>query len=335
MAVVTPMLETAGYKKGDRFAAIFMMGIGWAATAAFMITPIGHGSNVLLIEWVVRDIGYTITFARWMAIGIPVGLSIYLLVFGILRFGIRPDVSQFSASATDYVAEERAKLGPLSLEEKLAAGIFLGVVICWVLPGIAGSILPEASAYLTGLGYAVPALIGVGLLCTIRTKNKPLLSFSEWMKNMEWGAIMLIIAIMAVGAVIGDARTGIPELLTGIFTPVAKSAPFPVFLFISILWPGLQTNIMSNMVTAILVYTVMVPAAITAGIGNPAALGFAIFAATRSAFAFPSATVVTALVTGSGWVPVGFMLRWGLVTIIPIVLIIAFVCYPLAAAILN
>jgi len=335
MAVVTPMLEAAGYKKGDRFATVFMMGIAWATTAAFMITPIGHGSNVLLIEWVERDIGYAITFAKWIAIGIPVGLLIYMLVIGILRLGIRPDVSQFSASATEYVSKERDKLGKMTLEEKLAVGIFLGVVACWVLPGIVSDILPGVSTYLQEIGYAVPALIGVGLLCLIRTKDQPLLSFTEWMKNMEWGAIMLIIAIMAFGAVIGNPKTGISELLTNIFTPVARSAPFPVFLFVSILWAGFQTNIMSNMVTAILVYTIMVPAAIAAGVGNPAALGFSIFAVTRSAFAFPSATVVTALVTGSGWVPVGFMLRWGLVTIIPIVLIIAFICYPLATVIFK
>ncbi|MFC1991847.1 SLC13 family permease [Chloroflexota bacterium] len=335
MSVVTPMLEAAGYKKGDHFATVFMMGLAWATTAAFMITPIGHGSNVLLIEWVERDIGYIITFAKWIAVGIPVGLLIYILVLGILRLGIRPDVSQFSASATEYVAGERDKLGRITLEEKLAVGIFLGVVVCWVLPGVVSGILPGISAYLKEIGYAVPALIGAGLLCIIRTKNQPLLSFTEWMRNMEWGAIMLIIAIMAIGAAIGTPGTGIPELLTGIFTPIAQNAPFPVFLFVSILWAGFQTNIMSNLVTAILVYTIMVPAAIAAGIGNPAALGFSIFAATRSAFAFPSATVVTALVIGSGWVPVGFMLRWGLITIIPIVLVIAFICYPLAAAIFS
>jgi len=124
-------------------------------------------------------------------------------------------------------------------------------------------------------------------------------------------------------------------LLTSVFEPVARNAPFAVFLFVSTLWPGLQTNIMSNLVTAMMVYTTMVPAAIAAGVGNPVALGFSIFAATRSAFALPSATVVTAIVTGSGWVPVKFMLRYGLITIIPIVLLITFVCYPLASIVFR
>ena len=92
---------------------------------------------------------------------------------------------------------------------------------------------------------------------------------------------------------------------------------------------------MSNLVTATLVYTIMVPAAIAAGVGNPVALGFSIFAASRTAFALPSATVVTALVTGSGWVPIKLMLRYGAITIIPVILLITFVCYPYASVIFR
>ncbi|MFC1932098.1 SLC13 family permease [Chloroflexota bacterium] len=335
MAIAEPMLEVVGYKKGERFAAVVMMGLAWSATAAFMTTPIGHGSNLLLLEWAERDMGYTITFVQWIIIGIPIGLLIFLMVLGILRFIIRPDASRFTAAATAYVLKERSKLGSMKLEEKIALGIFGVVVACWILPGVIGNILPEVSDYLNKIGYATPALIGCGLACTLQVKNKPLLSFREWMMNMEWSAIVLIAAITVIGNTLGSSESGIPQFLTGIVEPIASGAPFSVFLFVSILWAGLQTNIMSNLVTATLVYTIMVPAAITAGVGNPVALGFSIFTATRSAFVLPSATVVTAIVTGSGWVPVKFMLRYGIITIIPIVLLITFVCYPFAAYIFR
>ncbi len=78
-AIAIPMLEGIGYKKGDRFAATLIMGIAWAATASFIMTPIGHGSNMLGIEWIHRDTGYAISFTQWMAVGIPVGLLAYLL----------------------------------------------------------------------------------------------------------------------------------------------------------------------------------------------------------------------------------------------------------------
>ena len=300
-----------------------------------MTTPIGHGSNVLLIDWIERDVGYSISFVKWMVVGIPVGLLLYLMILGVLRFVVRADASKFAGAATDYISEERSKLGTITLDEKLSSGIFLAVLVAWMLPGIAGGILPGVAAYLKGLGYAVPALIGTGLLCLIRVKNRPLMSFREWMAGIEWSAIMLIAAIMVIGDVLGRPETGIPQLLIGVFEPIARGAPFLLFLFLGILWAGIQTNIMSNLVTATLVYTVMVPTAITVGVGSPAALGFSIFAATRSGFALPSATVVTAIVTGSGWVPVKFMARYGAIAIIPVVLIIVFICYPLASIVFR
>jgi len=83
-----------------------------------------------------------------------------------------------------------------------------------------------------------------------------------------------------------------------------------------------------------LVYTIVLPVAVSAGMGNPAALGATIAAAANYAFALPSATTSTALVVGSGWVPVDQMARYGAMMIIPTILIFAFFCYPLAAMIL-
>ncbi|MFC2045047.1 SLC13 family permease, partial [Chloroflexota bacterium] len=294
MSVAEPMLEVSGFKKGDRFSAVVMMGLAWACTAAFMMTPIGHGSNVLLIEWVARDVGYNLTFTKWMTVGIPVGFLIYLVILGILRYIVRPDISHFGTAAMEFTLEERRKLGSVKLDEKVALSVFILVFFCWVFPGVFGNILPGVASYLGTVGYAIPALVGCGLLCTIRIRKQPLLNFREWMSKMEWSAIILIASIMVIGDSLGQPSTGIPQLLTSAFEPIVRGAPFYVFLFLAILWPSLQTNIMSNLVTAMLVYTVMIPATISTGVGNPVALGFCIFAATRSAFALPSATVVTA-----------------------------------------
>ncbi len=330
MAIAEPMLEALGYKKGDRFAATFMMGIAWTATAAFVMTPIGHGSNIMLIDWIQRDFGYVLSFPLWMAVGVPTGLLLYLLILGYLRFVVRPNVGQFSSMAIEYIRQEKDKMGAMKLEEKLAIGVFSGVLICWMLPGLAGSILPGVSAYLDKLGYAVPPLMGACLLCLIRVKNQPLLTFRQWMAGVPWETVAMIAAIMVIREVIGSPETGIPQLMTNIFQPIATGAPFFVYRLIGQLWVSTQTNLMSNMVSACLVYGAMVPAAVATGVGGPA-LGFTIFAGARSGFALPSATSNTALVTGSGWVPVGFMARHGFTVTIGVILLCVFVVYPWAS----
>ena len=148
-------------------------------------------------------------------------------------------------------------------------------------------------------------------------------------------SIVLLGAILVIGDAIGNPATGIPQLLTQIFEPLATDTPWHIFLLATISWVVMQTNIMSNMISATLVYKTMVPAAIAAGIGNPTALGFCIGGASSYAFCLPSATAATAIVIGSGWVPIRMMARYGLVLAIPVILLFTFVAYPFAALILQ
>ena len=331
MAIAEPMLKALGYKKGDPFAAMFMMGIAWAATASFGMTPIGHAGNIMMMEWIQRDLNYTIGFAQWMLFGIPMGLLVYLVLMVFFRYVVRPDVGKITNMTTEYIRETASKVGPMKLQEKLALGVFLCVLVCWVLPSVTGNILPEVSAYFTKMGYAVPALVGASLLCLIRVRNQPLLTFRQWMTDgMEWGTIALVAAIMVIGVTIGNPATGIPQMLTGTFRPIATGAPFNVFLMVTLLWVVMQTNLMSNLVSMTLVYTLMVPVAVAAGVGNPVALGATISIASNYAFSLPSATPSTAVAIGSGWVPVKFMARYGVMLIIPMVLLFTFVGYPWA-----
>ncbi len=331
MKIAEPMLEAMGYKKGDPFAAMFMMGIAWAATASFGMTPIAHVGNIMMMDWIQRDLNYSIGFAQWMLFGIPMGLLVYLILMVFFRYVVRPDVSKITSVTTKYIRETASKMGPIKLQEKLTLGVFLSVLVCWVLPSITGNILPEVSAYLIKIGYAVPALVGACLLCIIRIKGQPLLTYRQWMTDgMEWGTIALVTAIMILGTAIGNPETGISQLLTNIFQPIATGAPFNVFLMVTLLWVVMQTNVMSNLVSMTLVYTLMVPVAVATGVGNPIALGATISITSNYAFSLPSATPSTAVAIGSGWVPVKFMARYGVMLIIPIVLLFTFVGYPFA-----
>lgn len=336
MSIAGPMLETFGYKKGDPFASMFMMGIAWAATASFGMTPIAHAGNIMVMEWIKRDLDYSISFGGWMLFGIPLGLLVFLILMLFFRYIVRPDVSKIIGMTHAYVRETVSKIGSMQLSEKLALVVFSGVLICWLMPNITSNIAPEVSAYFTKMGYAIPALVGASVLCLIRVKGQSVLTFKHWMTDgVEWGTISLVAAIMILGNVIGNPETGISQLLTSIFKPVAEGAPFNIFLMITLLWVVLQTNIMSNLVSMTMVYTMMVPIAISTGLGNPIALGATISITSNYAFSLPSATASTAVVIGSGWVPVKFMFRYGVMLIIPIVLFFTFVGYPLACLLFN
>ncbi|MBS7652268.1 MAG: SLC13 family permease [Candidatus Bathyarchaeia archaeon] len=335
MAIVAPMLEALGYKKGEGSAAMVMMGIAWAATASSAITPIGFSGNIVVIEWIRRDLGQAVSFLQWVMFGTPTGLITWLMILCVLRYAVRPDMSRFTQINDEYIGEMRRKVGPMKLEEKLSLGVFLTVIVCWMMPGISGGVLPHISAYFDRMGFAVPAIVGSCLLCIIKVKGQPLMTFQQWMKGVEWGTVPLVAAIMVLGVALGKPETGIPELLTSTFKPLVTDVPFHVFLSITLLWVILQTNVMSNMLSMTLVYNIMVPVAASARVGNPAALGVTIAAASSYAFILPSATISTALAVGSGWVSTSYMARYGAYMIIPTLFIFTFICYPIASLILG
>jgi len=330
MSIVLAFLEGMNYQKGDRFAAMIVMGIAWAATCSFVMTPIGHGGNLVAMEWIRRDVGYNITFPAWMMIGIPMGLVTYFMILLFFKFVVRPDINKFTSMVDSYIAKEAKQIKPMESGEKIALGVFGAVFVTWMLPSFITGILPGVSSYLETLGLVVPPLLGAIVLCMIRVKNKPLMSFRDWMSGVEWGTVTLVAAIMVLGVVIAKPETGILELMSGLVQPLVIGAPFLIVVLASVGWVTTQANIMSHLVSATVVYTIMMPTVIAAGVGNPAALGFTIFAASNPAFTLPSSTAATAIVVGSGWVPVKFMARYGVCLIIPIILVYAFVAYPLA-----
>ncbi len=332
LTIGAAMLETLGYQKGEKFPAVMMMGIAWTSTASLSMTPIAHAGNLLIMEWIRRDFGYTMTFPQWMLMGIPLGLLVYLLLLMVFRFFIRPDVKNLQEMSDRFVRKEANSLGPMSRSEKIAAGVFLAVIITWLLPGLIDGALPAVGAYLKKIGYAVPAVLGACLLCLIRAEGKPVLTFEQWMvKGVEWGSMALVAAVVVLGDLVGNPNTGIPQFLTQIFDPLVTGVTPTVFLVVTLVWVVSQTNMMSNFVSMTLVYTILVPIAGHSSVVDPKALAVTIAMASNYAFSLPSATTATALAIGSGWVPVSFMARWGLVLVLPIVLLFVFLGYPFIA----
>jgi sodium-dependent dicarboxylate transporter 2/3/5 len=331
MAIVGPMLEEMGYKRGDRFAAMVMMGIGWASTSSFVYTPIASVGNLMTIDWIMRDMGYSVSFAQWFAWGLPMGLLVYLILLANYRYMVRPDVKQINEMSEKFITRAKSEMGSMKREEKIAVGIFLVVIVVWMLPDIFRTSIPGLSTTLLSIGRAVPAFLGACVLCFITVKGKPVLNFNQWMReHTEWGTVMLVAAIQVIGGIIGKPETGIPQLLTDIFKPIAMGTPGIIFVLITLAWVILQTNIMSNLVSMTLVYTIMIPVAASTGAANPIALAVMIAACSNLAFALPSATTSTALVVGSGWVPVPFLAKYGWPLSIPLILAFAFIAYPYA-----
>lgn len=325
------ILEQLGYKKGDWVAAALMMGMCWSVEFGSMMLPFSSPMSILVIDWIARDVGYTITFLEWMLAAVPLSLLGLLLVLLVVRL-MRSNIKGFAARSGDYLLPEYQKLGSLKREEKIAVGIYLMVVVMWMLSSLTSFLPGGVGSFLTkNVGVALPPLLGAGLLTMIHQRGKPALSWGEWSKAVDWSTVFFLAAIFVIGGVVGDPRFGIDAAMQTILLPMTQEMPVSLFVLFVVAWVVIQTNFMSNLVSLYVVYAAMLPIAVAIGGVDSAALGFLIRFGATMAFAFPSGTVVTAMVTNQGWVTMKQLALYGSILIGLTILLLSFAAYYWAA----
>ncbi|MCA9712986.1 MAG: anion permease, partial [Myxococcales bacterium] len=108
-----------------RFATALMLGIAYAADIGGMATLVGTPPNLVYAELQAQLLPDTppVSFGQWMMFGLP--LSIVFLVVGWRLLGARlfrvHELELFTGA--DLLARTRAELGPVTRDERLAAGI--------------------------------------------------------------------------------------------------------------------------------------------------------------------------------------------------------------------
>jgi DASS family divalent anion:Na+ symporter len=121
-------------------------------TAAMFLTGMAANPLVAGAAKTVFDIDFSWTMWAWGAL-VP-GLLGLLLLPPFLKFLVKPKL-QDTRVARDLARKELHKMGPMTFQEKMMAGVFVLLILLWTTKG------------LHGMGTTTVALIGVcGLLIT-------------------------------------------------------------------------------------------------------------------------------------------------------------------------
>lgn len=318
-------------KKGDKFAAMLTMGLIITASISGAMTPIAHVFPVVAINTYKTLSGSSISYIRYMAAGIPAALVSVIAMIAVFFFIFRPDTSCFSNIDTDALKKE---LHPADSRERIIVLIFFMVVALWILPDLLKGVLPEISGWISSLGTAVPAILGSLLLCVIKGRDgRALLNFREGLKSVPWECLFMAASALALGAAITNEKIGLSTTIIGILKPITESFSGLLLVLILVAITGFMTNIGSNMVTVTIVCTVALPIVLAVPLGiGVGALAIVLGMASSYAFATPPAMTTVVLGTGSGWATNAQMAKYGFLILIPCVLSITYIAYPIAAA---
>ncbi|MEM0495228.1 MAG: SLC13 family permease [Thermofilum sp.] len=303
-------------KLSPRLAEAMMLCLGEAATAGAMFLLVSTPPNLIAKQVLEQQVpGFKLTFFDWLIVGTPqaiIGLLVtWLVVFAVIRPAER------EIKAAEVVEREARTLTGMSKGEKLVLLIFLTTLLLWLTPGlliIAASVdpglSPAAELATKLLPEAAPAALAILLLGLLRAEGRPLLTFEEISRGIDWNVVFLFGGGLAMGKALegGGFSRWLALLITnsGVELNTYTLSAIGAILGFAITFPA------SN--TAAAVVSTPLVAAIAKGAGiNPIAPVLATALACSISSAIPSTTPPMAIIYGSGKVSMKNMFKAGIV----------------------
>jgi sodium-dependent dicarboxylate transporter 2/3/5 len=308
-----------------RYPAALMLMIAWAASVGGLATPVGTPPNVIGIGFIRSMVGVEIPFFKWCFVGVPVVLVLFAYLCVYLRAVAPAGLSELPGSA-ELIRSERARLGPWTRGQRSVAIAFGVTVALWVIPGLVALAVGEHSAAYQTLSRRIPegvaAVLGALLLFLLPGDEGRAITWDDAVR-IDWGVVLLYGGGFALGVL--SFQTGLAEAMgRGITGLLPLEGSFGL-LVASVLAAVLLSETTSNTAAANMIVPVVISIAKAAGL-DPLEPALGATMAASLGFMLPVSTPCNAIVYGSGYIPLGRMIRWGiLLDLAGIVVIIALV----------
>ncbi len=321
--------KETGIKINRSYATALMLMTSFAASIGGIATPIGTPPNVIGIGFI-RQLGNTdISFFKWMMIGFPIVIVLFLFLWLYLNKLAPAGVNVINGSA-EMLDRERNKLGVWTRGQKSVVIAFCATVLLWIIPGLFALFAGEQSVIYKTLNARLPeavgAVIGAMLLFFLpgNEKGEKAITWDEAVK-IDWGVIFLYGGGFALGVL--SFQTGLAEAVGRGLTGLLPFNGGFGLLVASVLVAVIVSETTSNTASANMVVPVVI--AIANSQGQDAfipALGATLGASLG--FMLPVSTPCNAIVYGSGYIPLMKMVRYGiLLDIVGAIVIITFVWF--------
>jgi sodium-dependent dicarboxylate transporter 2/3/5 len=297
-----------------RFAMAMMLVTSLAASIGGMATPVGTPPN-LIGKAQLLQAGVDVSFFDWMMIGLPiVVVTMAFVIFWLLVPRARH--IRLDDGAHRAVRQELRRLGPIKRGERNVIVAFCITIVLWVFPGtiqvVLGQTHPVALQVNALFPESVAAMIGALTLFLLPVDSSRRTFTVSWEQatQIDWGIILLFGGGLAMGAL--AESTGLSAAfgrwVAGQFPGVGVVGLTCVFTAVAIV----MSEAASNTAAATVVVPTAIAVARAAGI-SPLEPALAATLGASMGFMMPISTPPNAIVYSSGHIPIGTMMRHGIV----------------------
>ena len=316
LSIVGHVARTSGAHPAQvrSFALAMMLMAAFGASVGGVGTPVGTPPNLIGIGMLESLAKTDVSFFQWMALGVPIMLVLFtslLIQFGAGALRRLP----VAAGSADLVRAELLKLGSTSRAQRNVLLAFGFTVLLWIAPGafamFGADDAPWARVFATSVPEGVAALLGALSLFVIpvdwRTRRFTL-TWNE-ASNIDWAVVLLYGGGLAMGELVFQSGLA-PAIGRGIAAALPSQSTFALTAVLTATAIVLSETA-SNGASATMIVPIAIAVAQAAGVRPlEPALGATLGAS--MGFMMPISTPPNALVYSSGYVPIGQMMRHGI-----------------------
>lgn len=328
LALGKSILDSLGYTAEDKFSKSLYFGILWITCVGNGATPIGHPVPMLMLNSLAAITGETVSWIKYMAVGIPLSLVTLLLTLAIIKWFVRPDCGKFASY--DAMARRR-DLQKLDQKGIFSLIVYVGLIIAWLLPDFIGLILPAVAEKLSSVGASILSLIAVAVVCAIQVKGEPVLKYETAVKKIHWTTVIFIACIFLYASAFNMESGGINVFLKALVAPLAGQLPAGVLAAVFLLFVIFVTNFASNGVTGIIGITVCVPPLLgVTSVSYVTAYGVLVAILCNMGIATPGGSGFVALAQKDGYITGGETMKFSLLLIAMMYATVMLIFWPAA-----
>lgn len=284
--------KEVGYTKKDKFPKMVIFGIALSSTIAQTLPPFQIGP-ILFFGMLEEYMGITINVISYMIYIFAFHIVIIGLYFAFCKFIMKPDCSLLKNFNTDSIPDVT-----LDAYQKRVGIFFIAFIVALLLP----SFLPSQLAItqtLKSFGSAGTCAIFMAIAVAMRFQNKPFVKIADSIHHgVQWDVIFLFICVFPLSNALTSDATGVKVFLNDLLGPIVTGHGAFLFSLLMLVFALIITNFTINIVTGIIVLSIMAP--MIGSVGASAEIIVALLITTITmAFLTPAASPAGAITYGN------------------------------------
>ena len=341
LAIILQIEERFG-DDAQPFVVGLLLGIAYGCSVGGVTTLVGTPPNLSFVR--IYEILFpeapAIAFGQWLVVAFPVGV-VMLLIAWLLITQVLYRAPAKIAVDRQVVDRERARLGPISFEERAVLIVFAITALLWVFRvdlNLGAFALPGWSRLLPWprlVDDGTVAICMASVLFFIPAKapdgSRTRVMGAEVIPRLPWNIVLLIGGGFALAAAF--QQTGLAQLIGSQFS-AAGALPTFVLILLVCLFLTFLTELTSNTATTEMILPILASVAVVTGT-HPLVLMIPATMSASCAFMMPVATPPNAIVFGSNRLTVAQMARAGIFLNLIGVLVIASIIYTLGLVVFD